>query len=183
MGRVTHFDKALEHVFNIEGLFSDDATDRGGKTKYGITEAVARKHGYQGEMRDLSPMRARAIYKLAYWDGLRLDDVAALSQPIALEIFDTGVNCGQGVAAKFLQRSLNALNREAADYPDVVVDSELGPVTVSTLRTYLQRRGRDGEIVMLRALNALQGARYIAIAESDSSQEKYVYGWFRQRVN
>jgi hypothetical protein len=35
---------------------------------------------------------------------------------------------------------------------------------------------------MLRALNALQGARYIDIAEGRPSQEAFTYGWFLHRV-
>jgi hypothetical protein len=41
---------------------------------------------------------------------------------------------------------------------------------------------RTGETTMLIALNALQGARYIGIAEADKTQETFLYGWLRNRV-
>ena len=56
------FDTEFQRVVLIEGGYSDNPLDSGGKTKYGITEAVARAYGYTGEMRDLPLSVARAIY-------------------------------------------------------------------------------------------------------------------------
>lgn len=180
---MTAFEKALEHVVLVEGGYSNHPADRGGKTRYGITEAVARANGYTGPMVELPLEVARAIYQAQYWDTIRLDEVAALSPAIALELFDTAVNCGVAVAGRFLQQSLNAFNRGGADYPDVTADGVVGPVTVSALKSFWYRRGKDGgETVLLRALNALQGARYVAIAERDHAQEAFTFGWFKNRV-
>lgn len=176
------FEQAFEQLVNIEGGYVDDPADRGGKTKYGITEAVARAHGYTGAMRDMPLEVAAAIYRARYWDSLQLDAVEDWCQPLAWELFDTGVNTGVGVAGTFLQRALNALNREQKDYPDVTVDGLVGPMTLQALRRFLAKRGPEGEDVLLAALNALQGARYIAIAEADRSQERFVYGWLAHRV-
>lgn len=176
------FDIAYNHVLEVEGKFSDHAKDRGGATMYGVTERVARAHGYTGPMSELPLEKAREIYKASYWDINRLDDIAALSYPIAAEMFDTGVNCGVGVAGKFLQRSLNALNRAGSDFADMTVDGIVGPVSVAALRAYLGKRGKNGEKIMLRALNGLQLARYIGIAEHDATQEVFVNGWILNRV-
>ena len=35
---------------------------------------------------------------------------------------------------------------------------------------------------MLKALNALQGERYIDLAEKRQANESFVYGWLRTRV-
>ena len=101
---------------------------------------------------------------------------------IAAELFDTGVNMGTGIAAGFLQRALNALNRAARDYPDIAVDREIGPRTLSALDGFLKARGKGGETVLLRAMEALQGERYIALAERRPSQEAFLYGWLANRV-
>lgn len=176
------FDAAVADLIAIEGDYSDDQKDSGGKTRWGVTEAVAREAGYAGAMRDLDQAQARAIYKRAYWDAMRLDDVATLSVPVAEELFDTGVNCGTGVAGRFLQRALNALNRQQMDYGDEIVDGAIGLLTLQQLRRFLTVRVKDGEIVLLRALNALQGARYITLAESREKDERFVFGWFLNRV-
>ncbi len=177
------FDEALKHTLGIEGDFSDDPSDSGGATKWGITEAVARAFGYSGPMQNLSASLAKSIYRQNYWDLLRLDPVAELSEGVATEMFDTAVNCGTGFAGKTLQRSLTVFNRNEKDYPDLVVDGLVGQMTITALRAFLDKRGLNGETVLLRALNSLQGARYINLAEKRPKDERFVYGWFLNRVN
>jgi len=176
------FRSAFDRLVKIEGGYSDDKNDSGGRTMLGITEAVARANGYVGDMRDLSVDDAALIYRRQYWDTMRLDSVAALSVPIAEELFDTGVNMGIGVAGKFLQRALNALNNLGNTYPDLTVDGIVGPGTVAALQGFLTKRGGSGEVVLLRALNALQGARYIELAEARQKDETFVFGWLLHRV-
>lgn len=179
---MTPFQKAFQHTVGIEGGYSNDPADPGGATKFGITERVARENGYQGDMRDLPLEFAEAVYKARYWDLIRLDSVAALSVPVACELFDTAVNCGVAFAAKSFQQALNAFNREQKDYEDIAVDALIGPATIRALRTFLSTRGAAGEQVFLTALNVLQGAYYIQIAERRPASEKFLYGWFKNRV-
>ena len=176
------FESSFEELILVEGGYSDDPADSGGQTCYGITEGTARGCGYVGPMNALPLVEAKRIYRERYWDSLRLDDVAALSGRIANELFDTGVNCGVGVAASFLQRSLNVFNSQQAHYLDVELTSTVGPKTIESLRAFLNRRAPDGETVLLRALNALQGAKYIRLAEVRQKDEKFAYGWFLRRV-
>ena len=176
------FELAVAELIGIEGDYSDDPADSGGATRYGITEAVARRHGYTGPMRELPAVTAREIYRKDYWDAQQLDAVALLSRPIAFELFDTGINMGIGQAGEFLQMSLNAFNRQATDYDDIEVDGDIGNKTLEALAAYLSHRRRDGETVLLRALNALQGAAYIELAERRDKDERFVFGWFLQRV-
>lgn len=176
------FERAFAKVVGVEGGYSDHKDDRGGKTKYGITEAVARAEGYEGSMYLLPLETAQAIYRKRYWNVLKLDAIAALSEPIADELFDTGVNMGTGTAGTFLQRALNSLNRQATDYADLVVDGAVGEKTVTAFRLYLARRGKEGEKVLLLALNSLQGTRYIEISESRQANESFTFGWFSNRV-
>lgn len=176
------FDRAFAKLLGVEGGYSNDKVDRGGKTRYGITEAVARANGYMGDMKALPIEWAQRIYKSQYWDVLKLDQIALMSFSIAEELFDTGVNMGTGVAAKFLQTALNAFNRDGQDYGYLAVDGALGPLTVYTLRQFLDLRKAEGEKVMLRALNAQQGARYLEIIRNDQEQSRFAFGWFLQRI-
>lgn len=175
-------DQIIEGIVGREGGFTDNPKDKGGPTRWGITQAVARQYGYTGDMRTLPREVAKAIYLELYYVGPKFDQVHALSPSIAEELTDTGVNCGQAVAAKFLQRALNAFNREASIYPDITVDGQLGIRSLAALRAYLEHRGAEGEDVMLKALNCLQGERYIGLAEGRPANEEFVYGWIRTRV-
>jgi len=175
-------DALIDAVIAREGGYAADPADRGGATCWGITEQVARQQGYGGAMRDLPRGEAAAIYRRLYWLRPGLDRVAARAPTLAAELFDTGVNMGPAVAIGFLQRALNALNRGARDYPDVVADGAIGPKTLAALDGYLRCRGAAGEDVLVRAVDALQGARYVALAEQRPADEAFVYGWLANRI-
>lgn len=172
----------VDAVIDREGGFVDHPDDRGGPTKYGITEAAARAAGYAGPMRDLPRALAARIYGEKYWTGPGFDRVAEHAPRLAAELFDTGVNMGPGVAAGFLQRALNAINRRERDWPDVPPTRRIDAATLAALAAAMRRRGRTGETVLVRAVDALQGARYIEIAESRQANESFVFGWLAQRV-
>jgi lysozyme family protein len=118
-----------------------------------------------------------------YWLRPRFHDVARRAPSIAAELFDTGANMGPGVAATFLQRALTALNRNGKDYPDLVPDGRIGPVTLAALDVFLSVRGSSaGETVLFRALEALQGERYLRLAEKRPANEAFLYGWLANRI-
>lgn len=165
-----------------EAGYVDHSADRGGPTRWGITEAVARKYGYTGRMQDLPQAIARDIYRHVYWIEPGFSGVASHSEAIAEELLDTGVNMGVETAGRFLQRCLNVLNQEAKLFADLKVDGDIGPASLLALAKYLSARKTDGERVLLTALNCLQGARYIEIAEARPSQEAFIFGWIRNRV-
>ena len=175
-------DALIDAVIDREGRYVNHPADRGGPTCWGITEAVARAQGYDGAMQHLPRAEAAAIYRRIYWLRPGFDAVALRAPQIAAELFDTGVNMGTAIATGFLQRALNALNRAARDYPDIAVDREIGPRTLSALDAFLRARGAGGETVLLRAMEALQGERYIALAERRPSQEAFLYGWLANRI-
>jgi lysozyme family protein len=176
-------DERIDSLIAKEGGYANHPSDKGGATKYGITEAVARAHGYQGDMRDLPIGEAQAIYKRLYWLRPKFDQVAKRSPAIAVELFDTGANMGPAVAATFLQRALSALNRDRKDYPDLVPDGRVGAATLAALDRFLELRGRGpGETVLLRALDALQGERYLRLAERRPANEAFLYGWLANRI-
>jgi lysozyme family protein len=53
MATYFHIDQLIEEVIGREGGYSNHPADRGGATRWGITEAVARAHGYRGVSADL----------------------------------------------------------------------------------------------------------------------------------
>lgn len=180
---MSEFKHHWEKLVGIEGGFVDDPSDSGGATKFGVTERVARAHGYDGAMRDLRYEMAMDIAKLEYWDVMWLDIISGLSDKIAGELFDTGYNTGPDRAIRFLQRSLNALNQGQKDYDDQVVDGKVGKRTVAALQMYLQKKSRSGETILLRCLNGLQVAFYIKLVERREKDERFLNGWIKQRVD
>jgi lysozyme family protein len=175
-------DALIEEVIGREGGYSNHPADRGGPTRWGITEAVARAHGYRGDMRSFPRERAVEIYRLLYWLRPGFDRVGVHAPELAAELFDTGVNMGPPTAAGFLRRALNALNRGAADYADIATAGLVDDALISALAAFLARRGAAGETVLLKAVEALQGERYLALAERRPANEAFLYGWLANRL-
>lgn len=171
----------IDNIIAVEGGFTNNPADKGGATCWGITESTARQSGYKGDMKDLPKDFAKQIYLARYFLQPHFDRVFDVSQDIAAELMDTGVNCGVGFAAPLIQDCLNLLNRNK-DYPDLLVDGNIGDKTISCLKTYLNKRGKDGEQVILKMLNIMQGQRYIDICRKNPTQKEFLYGWINNRV-
>ena len=183
MEETVDIEQLLEALIEREGGYVNHPADRGGPTRFGITEAIARAHGYGGGMAALPRQEAAAIYRRLYWLRPRFDEVAKRCPRVAAELFDTGVNMGPAVAATFMQRALTALNRNGRDYPDLTPDGRIGGQTLAALDTFLATRGKQGgETVLLRALEALQGERYLRLAERRPANEAFLYGWLANRI-
>lgn len=175
-------DQLIDHVIGIEGGYSNHPADRGGPTRWGVTEQVARAYGYAGDMKVLPKATAAAIYKRRYWSDVRFDQIAQVFPRVAAEMFDTGINMGQSIAAGFLQRAINLLNLNATLYPDIIVDGQIGAMTIAALRSYQQRRGTVGEDVLLKTIDGFQVGRYADITESRPANEAFFYGWIANRI-
>lgn len=172
----------LNLIVATEGGYTDHPSDLGGPTIWGITERVARACGYTKPMHVMSREEAKEIYLKEYIQKPGFDKIFELSPEIGGEVIDTGVNMGVPMAGMFFQRILNAMNQRQKHYPDVVVDGDCGPRTIAAFKAYLAKRGKDGVLVMLSALNSLQGERYIDISEKREQNEDFTFGWFLNRV-
>lgn len=112
-----NFDIAFNVLLKHEGGFSSHSSDPGGKTRYGITEAVARRVGYKGAMEELPLDLAKRIYLEEYWKPVRADE---LPPAVRYAVFDAAVNSGVRQSILWLQRALG-----------VADDGVLGPRTLA----------------------------------------------------
>lgn len=115
-----NFEQAFEKLIGHEGGYSNHPNDPGGETMFGVTENVARANGYKGSMRDLPLVLAKSIYRSAYWDSVRADD---LPDAVRFDVFDASVNSGPGQAIRFLQRATGSTD-----------DGRLGPLTMRAVK-------------------------------------------------
>jgi len=173
----------IDDLIRREKGYTNDPADKGGETNFGITEAVARANGYNGPMEHMPRITAQQIYLKKYWTEPGFMAIDDIFPELAEKLFDIGVNTGQERGIKWLQRCLNALNHNSEDYPDLVVDGNIGPKVLNALRAFITRRaGDDDEDVLLFMVAAQQSNYYLELSEKSPSQERFEYGWQAQRA-
>jgi lysozyme family protein len=88
-------------------------------------------------------------------------------------LFESSVNIGKSETTKFLQRSLNLLNRNQTLYEDISEDGKFGPNTKNTFFKCLKNKKDTKHLFNL--LNIFQGYKYIKIGN-----ERYIRGWLKR---
>ena len=159
------FKKFLDYVFEVEGGYTDDKNDRGGKTTWGITEEEAREFGYTGDMRNLTKDFAKNIYLKKYYLGNKLDKIT--DDRVALSIFDWAVNSGRN-GTKNAQIAINQLTNANLD-----VDGIIGNKTLEAINSVDPEK-------FLQVYHNLQRIYYRAKVESDKTQEDFLRGWLNR---
>jgi lysozyme family protein len=162
----------IEDVIRREGGFVDHPADRGGPTKFGITQAALTRHlgraAAAAEVEGMSLDQARQIYRRDYYQGPRIDRLPAQIQPF---VFDSAVNHGPARAIAFVQQVCNL-----AGFGQLVVDGACGPRTI--------RAAHDAAWAMkdwlLAALVEERRNFYQAIAQADPSQAVFLGGWLNR---
>ena len=171
--------KKIDEIIVAEGgdKYTNDPKDRGGPTKYGITAAVYAAFGFNGDVKNCTYDQAVQIFAMRYYYQPKFGQIATVSETLAFEMFDWGVTSGPATAVKALQKALNVLNTEGADYPDITVDGGFGVLSMAALQSFLKRRGVDGMRYLLEMVKAQRRVFYMNIAENDPTQERFENGW------
>lgn len=165
------FTWSVRRTLEEEGLWSDIPADRGGKTKYGITERLAAQYGYK--VKDLTRDQAIDIYRQEFWDALRLDLLT--SRWVAFEVFNTAVNMGRPQAVLCAQRAANLM----LPGDPLRVDGAMGPATRAALNALSARYHRQ----LLHAMNGFQFVAYLDIHRNDPVMaDVFIKGWMKRLV-
>lgn len=171
-----------------EGGYANHPKDKGGETYKGISRKFhptwkgwiiidecktkpnfpINIYKYSDALEELT----KEFYFKEFWLKMKLDQIRY--QPLLNELFDSGVNMGPGTIISDLQRSLNILNRNQKDYPDLKVDGQIGEITIGCVNRHNNKKG------IFTALNGFQFKRYIEICERDKTQEVFFAGWLNR---
>ena len=103
--------------------------------------------------------------------------IAAESEEIAHELLDTGVNCGVQRASEFFQRAINCALKEKK----LAIDGIIGRGTLAGLREAINKN-KYAKTVVFKAMDSLQGAFYIELAERREKDYRFINGWLMNRV-
>lgn len=154
----------ISEIIRREGGYVNHPADKGGPTKYGITQATL--SGWRGraataaEVEALTEMEARTIYTDLFVVKPRFGEIG--DPRIRELVVDCGVNHGPGNAAKMLQR--------AAGVPD---DGAVGPKTLAAVNA------ADAWALYLRLL-AERIRFYGRIIKRDQTQAVFAEGWLNR---
>ena len=170
-------EKALVVVFGHEGGLQCDPSDPGnwtggkvglgkqGCTKYGIATNTYPKE----DIKKLTIARAAVLYKRDFWNPLRLSEFE--SQGIANEIFDTAVNCGVGAGGNIVIQLVNIFG--PAHYK---LTGRPNAEQVEWINKYTRKK--VNRTTFYKALNVLQGERYLMIIRNNPRMMRYSNSWF-----
>lgn len=151
----------IDAVIKAEGgaKATDDPTDSGGRTQYGISEKANPEAWLDGQVTE---EEARAIYSRKYVSGPGFDKI--VDGRLQHLLVDWGVTSGPGVAIGYLQRAIGVSD-----------DGVLGPKTLDAANdrdaVWLVNRMVDDRVRM-----------FCKIVGKNRSQGKYLVGWVNRAL-
>ena len=157
----SNFDTCFDLMLAHEGGYVDHPKDPGGRTNLGVTQRVWEewmgRPVTEKEMRALTPLMVKPLYKRKYWDAVRADDLVA---GVDYCVFDVAVNSGPGRAIKFLQSCVGT-----------TPDGGFGAITLAAVKEAEKDPARLIELYCARRLEFLQSLRTF---------ETFGKGWSRR---
>ena len=167
-------EEIINEIIKNEGsTYTNDPSDSGGPTKYGITQAtlsVALHHPASiDDVKNLTESQARIIYRNLYYSGPHIN---LLPEGLQAVVMDFGANAGPGAAIEALQVVLNMAGYECKE------DGLLGPATAAIAdKAYTEMGGH-----LTNAICEYRVWFYEKLAERRPKDRKYLNGW-RARAN
>lgn len=145
------FDVAFDLILRAEGGYSNDSSDPGGETKYGISQ-----RSYPDlNIREMTEWQAKDIFRHDYWNRCRCDE---LPGALAISVSDCAFNQGVDAAIRLLQDTVKVLN-----------DGKFGDKTLAAVKAM----NADECCALYLASRAV---RY----SHTTNFEKYGKGWFKR---
>ncbi len=177
-------DLSFDFVFKWEGVLSDDAADRGGLTKYGISLEFAKsvRADIDGDgvvtRKDIQALTiddARELFDKNFWRALKCDDFEA---PVAFALFNAGTNTGVRRSRVLLQRGINRVNLCVLGISAPIADDgRVGPCTIAAYNA-LMAKGLARVLALALVVELMNF--YRAIVKNNPSQRVFLNGWLNR---
>lgn len=161
-------DDAISEVIETEGGFANHRADRGGPTKYGVTQKtyndyMTMKNGGKtykstvSEIRNMPVEVARDVYKTMYWSEVKGDDIKSFR--VAHALLDQAIHRGPQAAIRQVQEVLG-----------LEADGHMGPDTIEAINK------ADEKKFLTLFLDQTEQA-YRTIVKNNPSQKVFAKGW------
>jgi hypothetical protein len=155
-----NFNETMKLMLNLEGGKTDEKSDRGGRTNFGITQRTYNDWLKQNKLKSsdvfkISKERALKIYKKQFWGVIKGDQ---LPRNVAKAIMSMALTDGPQDSVRFIQRLLN-----------IEQTGFMGPKTLAAIWSKCKK---DDKMFTKQILDA-QIKRY----KSDEQADTYGKGW------
>lgn len=161
-------DTLINDIIVTEGGYVNHPADRGGPTKYGITQKTLASYRRMPvsakEVQNMSRQEAYDIYKKIYFDTYGVDK---LPETIHDLVLDMNVHHGPGNTNKLLQKAINRFGIK------LQVDGVAGSKTIEA--------AKQVNPVALRYILAREREAFMRdIVKKDPSQQVFLNGWLNR---
>lgn len=155
-----NFNETMKLMLNLEGGKTDEKSDRGGRTNFGITQRTYNDWLKQNKLKSsdvfkISKERALKIYRKQFWGVIKGDQ---LPHNVAKAIMSMALTDGPQDSVRFIQRLLN-----------IEQTGFMGPKTLAAIWSKCKK---DDKMFTKQILDA-QIKRY----KSDEQADTYGKGW------
>jgi len=167
------FAVAIEKVLQHEGLFSNDPSDRGGATNYGVSLRWLQSQGLdinldgivdESDVKMLTRRQAVEFYKKHWWDRYSYSKIK--DADVAGKVLDLAINMGPKQAHTCLQRALHS------HHSMVQIDGVIGPKTRAAVNLVEQP--------LCPAFRSEAAAFYRILVAIKPQYKRFEKGWLRR---
>lgn len=161
----------IDNLIKREGGFVNHPADRGGPTKYGITQKTLTswigREATPAAVEAITLKTAHDIYYINYYVRTNIDNLPELIRPI---VFDMVVNSGsRGV--KILQDTLVCHGYDCGK-----IDGKIGAKTAELASKAAEDMGNE----LIRKLVRRRVIFYEGLVKADESQRVFLSGWIKR---
>lgn len=170
---MANFAAAFPTILKHEGGFSNNLSDPGGATKYGVSLRWLKSQDLSvadidhdgdidiDDIKNLTPAGAMKFYEEQWWNVYKYG--LFNSQAIATKVFDTAINIGPKPAHKIIQAIVEA-----------VPDGILGQQTFNLVN------GVAGDIIIIAKYENAQANYYRNLAIAKPALAQFLNGWLNR---
>lgn len=186
---MAQFASAIRKLSPIEGGYSNNPSDSGGATNFGVSLRWAKSIGLDltgdglttdDDIRALTRQKASELFRRYFWDCPNWRNISGLieaegpsmseltDQALANRLFDMAVNMGPRRAILYLQQVLVKRFKSPIE-----IDGIFGLATISAAN----------RANATRWLQAMQAVHYANIVRRNPAQEVFLEGWMYRVVS
>ena len=155
----------IRNVIQREGGYVNHPADRGGPTKYGVTQKTLARHRgawvTEQDVQDMPREEAEEIYEHTYWIQPGYDSLD-ISPTMEEMVLDAAIHHGTHKCTKMLQAAVNATQ-----------DGDLGPKTRASI-------DRLDDFQLAAYFIAERVVFFGEIVDNDHSQAVFIEGWLKR---